>query len=647
MAKKTFKAETKQLLNLVVNSLYTHPEVFLRELISNASDALDKVHFLSLTQPDILKDDTELKIRIEVDKDKRELAVIDNGIGMSYQEVIDNLGTIANSGTKNFLQKLEEAKKKGENLELIGQFGVGFYSVFMVADKVTVYTKRIDEEKGVKWESTGEENYLIEEIDLENRGTKVVLHLKDLSEEMPDFLEQFVIEGLIKKYSDYIKYPIQMEVEEEVEEGEGEEKKTVKKKVWKTLNSMTPLWQKNPKDVKFEEYASFYKSVFHDWEDPLDVIYFKAEGTIEFTVLLFIPGRAPFNFYLNDYKKGLQLYSKRVFIMDNCEELVPDYFKFLRGLVDSSDFTLNVSRETLQYNRQLKVIAKNIENKVLKKLSEMLKEDREKYEKFWKEFGLSIKAGLYGNISKKDDLQDLLLFSASNTEKEFITLQEYVDSMQEGQEKIFYIYGKDKESIENLPQMEYAKSKGYQVIYLLEPFEELLLEQMLDYKDKKFQSLSRADFKENEAEQKKLEEEKQGLLKEMKEILQGKVEDVKLSFRLTNSPACIVSGEGVSLSMERLMQQLNKEFSWKAKKILELNPAHPLFVSLENVYQKGEKELLKKYANLVYNEALLLENLELQNPKEFISLVNELLGGKTEKSSDVNADKERETEEEN
>lgn len=452
---KEFQAETKQLLNLMINSIYTHRDIFLREVISNASDALDKMRLISLKDPTVLGEDKELEIRIDVDEVNNRLIIEDNGVGMSYDEVIENLGTIAKSGTKAFLEKLEEAETENAVISLIGQFGVGFYSTFMVSEKVTVETRKWNEEKGVRWESDGSGTYTIEEYDKKDRGTRVILKLKKDLDENENYLDQYKIQALVKKYSNYIKYPIKMKWEEETEEG-------IIKITDKILNSMVPLWSKNKEEITIQEYYQFYKDNFYDWNDPFEVIHFKAEGTsIQFTALLYIPSKIPFVFYTKEYKKGLKLYSRNVFIMDNCEELVPDYFSFVRGLVDSPDFSLNISREILQKSKQLEIIKKNIEKKIIDALKSKLENERQKYQEFWKEFGPVMKAGLYQNIHEKSKIQDLLLFESSVSQDMF-TLKEYVQRMKAEQGNyILYAVGKDRKTIESLPQMEAFREKRF------------------------------------------------------------------------------------------------------------------------------------------------------------------------------------------
>lgn len=616
---KEFQAETKQLLNLMINSIYTHRDIFLRELISNASDALDKMRFISLKDPSVLGEDRELEIRIDVDRANNRLIIEDNGIGMSYEDVIENLGTIAKSGTKAFLEKLEEAKTENAIINLIGQFGVGFYSAFMVSEKVIVETRRWDKDKGVRWESDGSGTYTIEEFDKKERGTKVILSLKKDLEEDENYLDQYKIQGLIKKYSNYIKYPIKMKWEEETEEG-------IINITDKILNSMVPLWIKNKEEITTQEYNQFYKENFYDWNDPLEVIHFKAEGTsIQFTVLLYIPSKLPFAFYSKEFKKGLKLYSKNVFIMDNCEELLPDYFSFVRGLVDSPDFSLNISREILQKSKQLEIIKKNIEKKIIDALKSILENDPQKYLKFWKEFGPVLKAGLYQNIHEKSKIQDLLLFESSISQ-DLVTLKEYVQRMKEDQGNyILYAVGKDRKTIENLPQMEVYKEKGYEVLYLTDEIDEFLIKLMHDYEGKEFKSISSSDIKLDDSFQVK-EKESKNLLEKIKEHLGDKVKDVRLTDKLKDSPACVVSAdEVISLNMEKTLKNL-EQIPFRAEKILELNPNHEIFKIMEKIYQEdSESEELKEYAELLYNQSLLIEGLEIEEIDRFVKLINKMM----------------------
>ncbi|MDK2946452.1 molecular chaperone HtpG [Geotoga petraea] len=619
--KKQFQTETKQLLNLMINSIYTHKEIFLRELISNASDAIDKMKFESLKDPEILENDTVFKIFIDADEKNKKIIIEDNGIGMSYDDVVENLGTIAKSGTKAFMEQLKNEKSDQETLEMIGQFGVGFYSAFMVADKVTVETKKWNEDNGVKWESDGSGEYEIEYIEKKNRGTKITLHLRKDLEDEDNFAKKEKLEELVRKYSNYIRYPIKMEVTETDEDGK--EQKEIK-----TINSMESLWRKNKDDIAEEEYSEFYKETYHDWTDPFDVIHFKAEGsTVEFTSLLFIPARAPFDYYTKEYKRGLSLYSKNVFIMDKYEELIPSYFSFVKGLVDSPDFTLNISREILQHSKNIKVMKKNIEKKIHQALKSKINNDREKYQEFWNEFGRGMKAGLYENVDKKDKVMDLLLFETSNSEKP-ITLDEYIENMKKDQEAyIYYAVGESRDSIDNLPQMEAVKEKGFDVLYLTDHIDEFLIQMLHDYKGKQFKSISSSDLKLKDTEEKKKEEEEnKDLLGKIKELLSGKVKEVRLTDKLKKSPVCIVSAhEGMSINMEKVLKELD-QMPFNAEKILELNPDHQVFKKVKNIYDENpESDLLKDYADILYNQALLMEGMKIENPSDFVEKINKLM----------------------
>lgn len=637
---REFQAETKQLLDLMVNSIYTNKEIFLRELISNASDAIDKVRFESLTNPDILENNSNFEIFIVPDQSTNTLTISDNGIGMSYDEVIENIGTIAKSGTKAFLQKLKE-KEANPDSELIGQFGVGFYSAFMVADKVTLLTRAPGQAKGIKWESNGDGTYTIEEVDKDQRGTTIILTLKEefrSSEKAEEnFLDSYTLENLVKKYSDYIRYPIKMNFtkEEKPKDADGnviEDQPATKTVEVRTLNSMTPLWTKGQNDIKQEEYYSFYKNMFHDWEDPLEIIHSKAEGTVEYTTLLFIPSRAPYNFYHREYTSGVQLYCKHVFIMDNCQDLLPEYLRFVRGLVDSPDFSLNISREMLQQSRQLKLIGKNLEKSVLKTLQNMLKNDRPKYEKFWHEFGKALKIGVYTDFQNRDKLKDLLLFPSSHSTDGLTSLTDYVSRMAEKQQVIYYATGKDRASAERLPQMELLKEKGIEVLYLVDPVDEFAIEALHEFNEKKFQSISRGDLNLDDiaAESKKnteaIAKDNESLIKAVKERLTGKIADVKISNRLKSSAVCLVSdNNGISVSMEQILAEMNNTM-FKANRILELNPNHEVFAALKDLHEKApNSEAFNDYCDLLYAQALLMEGILPEDPIGFANKVAQLM----------------------
>ena len=626
-----FEAETKQILNLMVHSIYTHKEIFLRELISNASDALDKARFESITKSDKYTGMDNLRIKIEIDEQNRILTIRDNGIGMTKEDVIQNIGSIARSGTKAFLEKIkqEAENKKESGIDLIGQFGVGFYSAFMVADNIIIETKNVESDKGVKWESSGDGSYSIEDIDKADRGTNIILKLKpknENEENEEDYSNRYTLERLIQKYSNYVHYPIIMDMpipkkdEKEIQQYEE-----------KTINSMISIWQKNKSDVKTEEYNEFYKEHFHDYAEPFDIIHTKAEGTLEYTALLFIPSKAPFNFLYPNFERGLELYSKNVFIMDKCKELIPEYLKFVRGLVDSQDFSLNISREILQHTAQLKRIASNIEKKILETLENILKNDRKKYEEFFKEFGESIKIGIYSDFTKKEKLSNLLLFQSSETaESEYTTLAEYKARMKEGQEFIYYAAGKDKSSIEKLPHMEGMKDKGFEVLYFTDRVDEFMVGMMRDYEEIKLHSILQADNEKTDKDSSKEEnKEVKDILKAVKEILgDNKVADVRESDRLKESLVCLVNKEdSISFNMAKVLAETgNNMFGMKAERVLEINTSHEVFKAMEKEYQTNKKsDLFKEYSELLYDEACILENLPLEDTKLFASRMSKLM----------------------
>ncbi|KYZ76257.1 molecular chaperone HtpG [Anaerosporomusa subterranea] len=643
---REFQAETKQLLDLMVHSIYTNREIFLRELISNASDAIDKIRFASLTNQDLLEGDSDFEILLVPNEATHTLTISDNGMGMTYEEVVENIGTIAKSGTKAFLEKLKEAGTANDT-ELIGQFGVGFYSAFMVADKVTLLTRAPGQEKGVKWESTGDGTYSIEEIDKEKRGTSIILTLNEeyrQSEKSDEkFLDRYTLQSLVKKYSDYIRYPVKMNFikEEKPRDAEGKviEDAPVETTIeLRTLNSQTPLWTRAKKDIQPEEYNQLYQSLFYDWQDPLEVLHSKVEGAVEYTGLLFIPAKAPMDFYMKEFEAGVRLYSKNVFIMEHCKELLPDYLRFVRGLVDSPDFSLNISRELLQHSKQLKLIGKNLEKSILKTLETMLSKDRSKYETFWKEFGQALKAGVYSDFTSREKLQDLLLFPSSNQPDGATTLAEYVSRMPESQKVIYYATGKDQSAVERLPQMELLREKNIEVLYLFDRVDEFALDALREYKEKKFQSVSRGDLNlddiqapEAKQQAEEVEKDNESLIKAIKEQLSGKVADVKVSSRLKSSAVCLVSGDnGISLSMEQILSEMNNSM-FKAKRILEINPDHELFAVLKGLYEAGpESDNFKDYCALLYDQALLMEGITPEDPVGFANKVAKLMarGGK-------------------
>lgn len=641
IAKETreFQAETKQLLDLMIHSIYTNREIFLRELISNASDAIDKVRFESLTNHDLLEGNRDFGIFLIPDDTTNTLTISDNGMGMTANEVIDNIGTIAKSGTKAFLEKIKETGSVADT-ELIGQFGVGFYSAFMVAEKVTLLT-RVPGHKGVKWESNGDGTYTIEECDKDTRGTTIILTLKkeynspDHPEE--NFTDRYILQNLVKKYSDYIRYPIKMNFvkEEKPKDPDGkiiEDAPAIKTTEVRILNSMMPLWAKNKNDITQDEYNQLYQNLFHDWENPLETIHSKVEGAVEYTTLLFIPAHAPFDLYQQEATNGIRLYSKNVFIMENCQDLLPEYFRFVRGLVDSPDFSLNISRELLQHSQQLKLVGKNLEKSVLKTLENMLNKDRTKYEQFWKEYAQAIKTGVYADYSGRDKLKGLLLFSSSHSEG-VSTLDEYISRMHENQKAIYYATGKDRAAVESLPQMELLKEENIEVLYLFDRVDEFAIDALREYNGKKFQSISRGtlDIEEiaNEDSQKNINQvtqENDTLINAIKEQLKGKVADVKISNRLKSSAVCLVSDDnGISISMEQILAEMNRT-SFKAKRILELNPEHQIFNTLKKIFeQPSATDTFKDYCELLYGQALLMEGLTPEDPVNFAKIVANLM----------------------
>ncbi len=633
MSKKTmeFKTESKRLLELMIHSIYTNKEIFLRELISNASDAIDKYHLLSLTD-ETMEKRNDYEIHLELDKKHRKLRVIDNGIGMTYDELVNNIGTIAKSGTLEFFKTMKDKELKDD--DLIGQFGVGFYSAFMVSSKVEVITKSAKSDQAYKWTSKGEDGFTIEETQKDKCGTEIILTIRKNEDEenYDDFLEEYKIRSLVKKYSDYVKYPITMEHETQVpqkdEEGNEIEDKFDTVIENETINSMTPIWKKNKQEVKEEELNEFYKTQYYDYHDPSFSIWTNVEGALTYKSIVFIPEKAPQNLYSEKYEKGLQLYAKGVFVMDKCKELVPDYLRFIKGLVVSPDLNLNISREILQQNRQLTLIQKNLEKKIINELEKTLKNDREKYIKFWKEFGVNIKYGVYDNFGmNKDMLQDLLMFETVNEDK-MITLKEYVEKMPKEQKDIYYGSANSKDAIKISPQMDVVKKKGYDVLVLTDEVDEFMINMINEYDKKNFKSINQGDLDILDDEEKEaiknLETENKNLLERIKEILKDKVSDVKLSTRLTDSPVCLVSGDGLSFEMEKVMNQLPGDKNLKADKILEINPKHDLFKAIENLYAKND-ETIEDYADILYNQALLIEGLEIKDPVGFANKMVKIL----------------------
>ncbi len=651
-----FQAETKELLNIMINSLYTHREIFLRELISNASDAIDKLNFRSLTDPGLLEEDGNFKIELGIDKEAKTFTISDNGIGMTTEEVIENIGTIAKSGSKSFLESI----KNKDEVELIGKFGVGFYSAFMVAEKVELTTRTAGSPMGTHWESHGDGTYTLEKVKKDSRGTDITLHLRPESykdvDPTEDFSNQYTIQNLVKKYSDYIAYPIEMDfTREEYERDkdgkmiEGGKSQTIIDR--KTLNSQTPIWERDKTKITTDEYFQFYKHHFHDWNEFADVIHIKAEGNIQYTALLFIPSKPPSNLYEKTYSAGIHLYSNHIFVMSDCRDLLPDHLRFVRGLVDSADFSLNISREILQHNDQLKVIGKSLEKRVLKALENLLKDERKTYEEVWKEVGKAIKGGIYMAYKNKESLQDLVLFPSSHKEDGYTTLKEYVERMLPGQKYIFFAPGKDLEAIKRMPQLEIFRDKSIEILFFMDKIDEFVTQNLDEYDGKKLMSITRQDLDldnllegedkdkaSEEAKQKQAEKEKEkakdkekeekykDLFTAMKNHLGDKVTAVRLSKRLTTSPVCLVSSNsGVTFNMEQLLRGANQITS-KATKIMELNEKHQIFTVLQDMYAKDKNSPhLKPFSELLYQQAMLIEGYELENPVEFSNLISDMM----------------------
>ena len=622
---KQFKAESKRLLDLMINSIYTNKEIFLRELLSNASDAIDKLYYQSLTDKSIKVNKKDLCIKIEIDKENRLLKIIDTGIGMNKEELENNLGMIAKSGSLQF--KEENEKKKDVNI--IGQFGVGFYSSFMVSDDVTVISRKYNEEDAYKWESTGAEGYTITKGEKDTYGTTIILKIKSDNEEYnySDFLDTYTIETLVKKYSDYIRYPIKMNVtRRELKKGSKDEYEDVTKE--ETLNSMIPLWKKDKNKITEEEYNNFYQSKFYDYENPIKVIHTSVEGMTSYKAILFLPAHAPFDYYSKEYEKGLALYSNGVLIMDKCSDLLPDYFGFVKGVVDSDDLSLNISREILQQDRQLKLIASNIEKKIKSELESMLKDERDKYEKFFKEFGMQLKLGVYNDYGMhKDELKDLLLFYSSKDEK-YITLKEYVSSMKDDEENIYYACGETIDKINMLPQVEKVKDKGYNILYLTEYVDEFAIKSLMEYDGKKFVNVSEEnldlDTEEEKKEIKKINDENKEMLNSMKEIIGSDISDVRFTHRLKNHPVCLVSEGPVSIEMQKVLNAMPTDKNINAKIILEINSSHKIADKLKELY-KSDKEKFNEYTKILYSQSRLIEGLSIENPTEISNLICDLL----------------------
>lgn len=636
MENKQFKAESKRLLDLMINSIYTNKEIFLRELISNASDAIDKLYYRSLTDKNVKVNKDDLYIRVTPNKEARTLTIEDNGCGMNKEELEENLGTIAKSGSLAFKEaaKAKENAEKDDDVNIIGQFGVGFYSAFMVASKVRVESKCYGAEKAYAWESEGAEGYTIDECDKSDFGTKIILTLKaDTDDEKySDFLAEYKIEELIRKYSDYIRYPIKMEVEHEreVEQPEGEKKEPKFEKVRhdEILNSMIPIWKKNKSEVSDEDYNNFYQEKFGDYQKPLKVIRTSVEGDVSYTALLYIPSHTPYDYYTKDFKRGLQLYSNGVLIMDKCEDLLPDCYGFVRGLVDSPDLSLNISREMLQHDRQLKIIAKNLDKKIKSELLDMLHKNREDYEKFFTTFGTTLKFGVYNDFGlNKDNLKDLLMFHSS-TENKLVTLDEYVDRMKEGQDKIYYACGETVDKIELLPQVEAVKEKGYEILYLTENIDEFVVQVLMEHKEKKFINVCANDVdldtdEEKEALKKENEKNKD-MFTLMKETIGEGVQEVRFTHRLKNHPVCLTSEGALSVEMEKVINSMPNDQKVKAQTALEINDSHPIAQKIKDLYV-NDKEALKKYTQVLYAQARLIEGLPVENPTQISNLICEII----------------------
>ena len=620
MAKKQFKAESKKLMDLMINSIYTNKEIFLREIISNASDAIDKLHYESLTNKDIKVNKKNFEIRLTPNKEARTLTISDNGCGMSKEELENNLGTIAKSGSLNFKEENEHKK----DIDIIGQFGVGFYSAFMVSQKIEVISRAYGSDEAYSWTSSGIDGYTIEKAVKDSYGTDVILTLKEDTEDdsFSEYLEDYRLKGLVRKYSDYITYPIKMEVtHQHLKEGSDSEYETHTE--LETLNDMVPLWKRDKKKIKQEDYDTFYSDKFMDYEKPLKVIHTSAEGLVSFNALLFIPFHAPYDFYTKNYEKGLQLYSNGVLIMESCSDLLPDYFSFVKGVVDSPDLSLNISREILQQDKNLKLIAKNIETKLIKELTSMMKENREDYEKFFKAFGANLKFGIYDQFGmNKDKLKDLLLFYSSE-EKKVVTLQEYVSRMKEGQEGIYYACGETTGKIDLTPQVEQVKDKGYEILYCTDYVDEFALQTLMTYEEKKFLNVAKdnlnLDTDEEKEEVKKLNEDNKDMFTMMKETLPD-IKEVRFTNRLKSHPVCLVSEGNISIEMEKVINAMPTDEQIKAEKVLEINKDHKIAKKLEHLYET-DKDALKDYTKILYAEARLIEGLPIDNPTEITSLI--------------------------
>ena len=626
MKKREFKTESKRILDLMINSIYTNKEIFLRELISNSSDALDKLYYLSLTNKDIKVNKDDLFIRVDYNKDKRTITISDNGTGMTEEELENNLGVIAESGSLKF----KEENKEQNDVNIIGQFGVGFYSAFMVSDKVTVESKSYKDDKATIWESAGVDGYTLSPSDKKDNGTIITLHLKEDTEDYnySELLSEYKLRGIIKKYSDYISYPIKMEVENNRKKEDSDEYETYKEVI--TVNSMIPLWKRNKKDITEEEYNNFYSDKFFDYNKPLDVLHFNIEGNVNYNALLYIPSHAPYDYYSKEYEKGLQLYTNGVLIMDKCSELLPDYFSFVRGVIDTEDIPLNISRETLQDDKNIKLIAKSIESKVKNELLDLLKNNRDKYLEFYKAFGMQLKFGIYNDYGMhKDKLEDLIMFYSSG-EKKLITLDEYVNKLKEEDKNIYYCAGETVDKIDMLPQVEGIKDK-HEVLYLTDYVDEFAIMAIHEYKGKTFVNVTNesTDLSTDEEKEKinKENTDNKDMLEEMKKVLEGNVEEVKLTNKLKSHPVCLTTTGEVSTSMEKVINAMPTDEKIKANEVLEINASHKIVDKLKDLY-KNDKDEFTKYTKVIYYEARLIEGLPIDNPTELSNLMCDIMANK-------------------
>lgn len=625
MAKKQFKAESQRLLDLMVNSIYTHKEIFIRELISNASDAIDKIYYKALTSESIRFNQDDYYIKISIDKDARLLKIADTGIGMTKEELEDNLGVIARSGSYSF--KRENELKDG--YDIIGQFGVGFYSAFMVSDTVTVISRALESEQAYKWESAGADGYTIEPCAKDSVGTEVILKIKENTqdERYDDYLNEYTIRSLIKKYSDYIRYPIKMDIKSSrLKEGSKDEYEDITE--LQTVNSMVPIWRKNKGELKPEDYANFYAEKHYGFDKPIRHIHISADGAVRYNAILYIPEKMPYDFYTKEYEKGLELYSSGVLIMNKCADLLPDYFSFVKGMVDSEDLSLNISRELLQHSRQLQLIAKNIKNKIKSELLSLLTEDRQKYEEFFKAFGKQLKYGIYSDFgANKEELQDLLIFYSSSR-KAMVTLDEYISAMKEGQKYIYYASGETAEKIDKLPQIELVSDKGYEILYFTDDVDEFAVRMMMGYKEKEFKSVSDSDLgleQEKDSDNEQTDESAKKLLEFMKEALKDKVNDVRLSKKLKSHPVCLSSEGAVTIEMEKVLKAMPSEHGIAAQKVLEINGGHDVYKALKEAKDANDTDRLSLYTQLLYNQALLIEGLSVDDPLEFSNNICRLM----------------------